>query len=62
MTEPLVERRIGWSGALIAAGLMVELAVSSWLHPFAFLTFALVACPLVVGGMAVFLWALVASR
>ncbi len=59
MTPPRLERRIRWAGGLIAAGLVVELAVSSWVHPLAFVTFALVACPLVGGGVLTFLWALI---
>lgn len=62
MSAPLIERRIGWAGALVATGLLVEIAVSSWVHPMAFVSFAVVACPLVVAGMMLFLWALVAAR
>jgi hypothetical protein len=33
--------------------------VSRWTHPLAFMTFALVACPIVAAGMLLFLWSLV---
>jgi hypothetical protein len=59
-TEP-IERRLWWAGWLIAIGLAVEVAVSRWVHPFAFVTFAVVACPLVLAGMLLFLWSVVAS-
>ena len=56
------ERRLEWAGGLIATGLIVEVAVSAWIHPLAFVTFALVACPLVAAGMLFFLWSLVSPR
>jgi hypothetical protein len=57
-----IERRLEWAGALITAGLVVEIAVSAWIHPLAFVTFTLVACPLVIAGMLLFLWSLVSAR
>ena len=62
MMAPSIERRLSWAGGLVAAGLVVEIAVSTWVHPLAFVTFALVACPLVAAGMLLFLWAIVAGR
>jgi hypothetical protein len=59
--EP-IERRLWWAGWLIAIGLAVEVVVSGWVHPLAFVTFAVVACPLVIAGMLLFLWSVVASR
>jgi len=61
MSASLLERRLSWSGWLIASGLAVELAVSTLVHPLAFVAFAVVACPLVVAGILLFLWALVTS-
>jgi hypothetical protein len=60
-THTPLEQRLGKAGLLIAAGLIVEIAASSLIHPLAFVAFLLVACPLVVAGMLLFLWALVAS-
>jgi hypothetical protein len=57
-----VERHLEWAAGLITAGLIVELAVSTWIHPLAFVTFAVVSCPLVAAGMLLFLWSLVSSR
>jgi hypothetical protein len=57
-----IERRLAWAGALITAGLAVEIAVSAWIHPLAFVTFAVVGCPLVAAGMLLFLWSLVPPR
>lgn len=62
MNDVLLEWRLGWAAALVTAGLLVELGVSSWVHPLAFVTFILAACPLVASGMLVFLWALVDRR
>ncbi len=50
------------SGSLVAAGLAVDLAASWWVHPLAFVVFLVVACPLVVVGMLVFFWTLVAAQ
>jgi hypothetical protein len=59
VTDATVERRLLWAGSLVASGLAVELAVSGWLHPLAFVAFLCLACPLVVAGMLAFLWAIV---
>ena len=55
-----IESRLVWAGSLVVAGLIVEIASSTWNHPLAFVAFLVVACPLVVLGMLLFLWALVA--
>ena len=60
-THTQLEQRLGKAGLLIVAGLIVEIAASSFIQPLAFVAFLLVACPLVVAGMLLFLWALVAS-
>ncbi len=61
MSSASLERRLSWAGWLIASGLAVELAVSTLVHPLAFVTFAVVTCPLVLAGVLLFLWALVAG-
>jgi hypothetical protein len=61
MSAAVLERRLTRAGWLIVAGLLVELAVSTLLHPLAFVAFAVVAAPLVLAGVALFLWALVAG-
>jgi hypothetical protein len=60
-THSALEQRLGKAGFLVAAGLIVEIAASALIHPLAFVAFVLVACPLVIAGMLLFLWALVAS-
>jgi hypothetical protein len=57
-----IERHLEWAAGLIVAGLVVEIAVSTWVHPLAFVTFAVAACPLVAAGMLLFLWSLVSAR
>jgi hypothetical protein len=59
MTERLIERRIRWSGRLIAAGLIVQMLTLLATHPLAFILFALVGCPLVGAGILIFLYSLV---
>jgi hypothetical protein len=52
------ERRLRWAGLLIAAGLLVQLATLSRLHPLAFVAFIAIACPLIGAGMVLVLVAL----
>jgi hypothetical protein len=59
MSRSPTERHIEWAGGLIAAGSIVEIASSFWTHPLAFIAFAVIAGPLVVAGMLLFLWSLV---
>jgi uncharacterized membrane protein len=59
MMQRLIERRIRWSGRLIAAGLIVQMLTLLATHPLAFICFAMVGCPLVGVGILVFLYSLV---
>ena len=59
--RPTIEQGLSWAGVLVASGLAVELALSWAVHPLSFIVFLLVACPLVAGGMLLFLWTLVAA-
>ena len=59
MTERRIERRLRWSGRLIALGLLVQMLTLLATHPLAFITFALIGCPLVGAGILIFLYALV---
>ena len=53
-----LERRLRWSGVLIAAGLLVQIATLHVLHPLAFVAYIVVACPLMGAGILVFLLAI----
>ena len=57
----LMQRQVRWSAALTGAGLIVQLATLSRVHPLAFMTFLLVGCPLVLAGMVMFLLSLLAQ-
>ena len=57
MKMPL-ETRIRWSGLLVIIGLAVLLLSLVWAHPLSFMAFLVVGCPLIVGGVLFFLWAL----
>ena len=59
MTATLMERRIRWSGALIAVGLLLQLLTLPLTHPLAFIGFIVLGCPLVVAGIPLFLYSLV---
>jgi hypothetical protein len=60
MSAKFIERRIRWSGRLIAVGLIVQMLTLLATHPLAFICFALVGCPLVGAGIIIFLYSLVA--
>lgn len=62
MPKPLIERRIRYSGILIAAGLIIQLISFIWVHPLSFMAFIVISCPLVAIGILVFLHSLVANR
>lgn len=55
----LVERRLRRAGILIAVGLVIQLTTFIWIHPLAFIGFALISCPLVAAGVLLFLYSLV---
>lgn len=61
MTAGTIEKGLFRSGLLIALGLVVELATSWSVHPLAFVTFAIIACPLVAAGVLLFLWTLASA-
>lgn len=58
VSAPVVERKIQWAGTLIGAGLLVQLGTLVWAHPLAFVIFLLVGCPLVAGGICLYLLSL----
>jgi hypothetical protein len=59
---PLVEHRLRWAGFLIALGLIVQLTTFIWIHPLAFIAFAVVGCPLTAAGILLFLYSLVSRE
>lgn len=59
MENRLTERRIRWASILIAAGLLVQLGTLSTTHPLAFMGFLMIGCPLVAGGILLYLLSLI---
>lgn len=59
---PQIERRIKWASILIAAGLSVQLLCLLRIHPLAFVAFLTLGCPLVGGGILLYLLSLVSSE
>ncbi|MEO8096661.1 MAG: hypothetical protein ABI811_03095 [Acidobacteriota bacterium] len=53
-----IENRIRLATKLVAAGLFVQLASLVVVHPLAFVAFLLVGCPLVAGGIVLYLLSL----
>lgn len=59
---PLVEKRLRWAGLLIALGLVVQLLTFIWVHPLAFIAFAVIGCPLVAAGVLFYLYSVVSHQ
>lgn len=57
-----IERRLRWAGFLIALGLIIQLLTFIWIHPLAFIAFAVITCPLVAAGILLFLYSLVPQQ
>ena len=53
--------RLRLAGVMIAAGLAFQVLTLLVHHPLAFVAFIGVGCPLVAGGVAMFLWGLISS-
>lgn len=51
-------RSLKWSGLLVSAGLCVQLLCLLRIHPFSFIAFLGVGCPLVGAGVAIYLFRL----
>jgi hydrogenase/urease accessory protein HupE len=58
----VIGRRIRWSGLLIALGLLLQAITFIWIHPLAFLSFVVIGCPLVLAGVLLYLYSLVAGQ
>jgi hypothetical protein len=56
-----LERGLFWSALLIGLGLLVEFSLFWSERPLAFIAFLAIACPLVLTGILLFLWTVVAS-
>jgi hypothetical protein len=54
-----IEQRLRWAGSLIALGLVVQLLTFIWIHPFSFIVFAVIGCPLVLAGVFFYLYSIV---
>jgi hypothetical protein len=61
MAAPRIEIRIRLAGVLVALGLLVQLLTLIWNHPLSFMAFLLVGCPLMLLGVLLFLFSLVAG-
>ncbi len=53
-----VETKIKWAAVLVLAGLLCIFVSFSKVHPLAFIAFLIIACPLTLGGVLLFLVAL----
>lgn len=53
-----MERAIKWSGLLVSAGLIVQLLCLVRIHPFSFIAFLGIGCPLVGAGIVLYLFSI----
>jgi hypothetical protein len=60
MDSSVTERRIRWASLLVGVGLLVQLASLFIIHPLAFVAFLMIGCPLMAGGIVLYLFSLVA--
>ncbi len=59
---PAVEKRLRLAGVLICLGLLVLLLSLIKIHPLSFVAFAMIACPLVLAGIVMFLYSIVSHE
>jgi hypothetical protein len=57
-----MNRRLRVAGIFVLLGLLVEVVALRWVHPAAFLVFAFIGIPLLLLGMAIYLYSLVSLR
>ena len=53
-----LERTLCWSALLVGLGSAILLLSLFWKHPLSFLTFLIVGCPLILGGVLLYLYSL----
>jgi len=59
MVVPSIEKRIRWSAILVCTGLVVQILTMVWTHPLSFMAFLTIGVPLMLAGVAMFLYSLV---
>ena len=53
-----LEKRIRWCGVLVFVGIGILLLSLLWKHPLSFMAFLVLGCPLVLGGVLLYLYSL----
>ena len=59
MSDREIEKRIRWAGLLICLGLIVQLLCLIRIRPLSFMVFLVVGCPVMLGGVLLYLYSLV---
>jgi hypothetical protein len=60
--KPMIEKRIRLSALLTCVGLTLLLLTLVRVHPLAFVTFAVIACPVTLAGILLFLYSIVSHH
>jgi hypothetical protein len=59
---PSIEKRLRLAGLLVCLGLLMMLLTLVRIHPLAFVAFIVIACPLMLGGIILFLYSIVSHE
>lgn len=59
---PLIEKRVRVAAVLICLGMLVQIITLLRIHPLAFMAFILIACPLVLAGVLLYLYSIVSHQ
>jgi hypothetical protein len=59
---PVVEKRVRLAAVLVCVGMLVQLITLLRIHPLAFMAFILIACPLVLAGILLYLYSIVSHQ
>ena len=56
-----IVRNLRWSGLLVVVGLIVQLLCLLRIHPFSFIAFLMIGCPLIASGVGLYVFGIVSQ-
>ena len=60
MADPVIEQRIRWAALLVVVGLVTQLLTLLWRHPLSFMAFLAIGTPIMLAGVVLYLYSIVA--